>query len=286
MKVNKILKVLIVFVGLFTFINVYAVEDFILGNDNSNVTVTDNNVDTTDTITDNNYSYTNEKTSYKALIIDEKDLLSEDEEKSLTDDLRPLTEKGHIAFISTDCPGDTASCARSRYHELFNTDSGTIFLIDMENRYLYIFSDGANYKVITSSKAEIITDNVYRYASKEDYYECAHRAFYQMNTLLNGGKISEPMRHITNALLSLYIGFLVCFIFALVTFNSKRDFNLVSENYVKDLALAGFVATVVGTRKKYNPPVDSGSGFSGGGGGGFSGGGGGGFSGGGGGHGF
>ena len=161
----------------------------------------------------------------------------------------------------------------------------SLFLIDMKNRYIYIFSDGENYNTITSDKAEIITDNVYRYASRGDYYECASRAFHQINTLLLGGKISEPMRIITNVLLSLYIGFFICFLFALVTFNAKKDNYLLSGNYVKAFAMANFAAAVVGTHKVYNPPSDSGSGFSGGGGGGFSGGGGG-FSGGGGGHGF
>ena len=34
----------------------------------------------------------------------------------------------------------------------------------MYERMIYIFSNGANYKTITNTKAEIITDNIYRYA--------------------------------------------------------------------------------------------------------------------------
>ena len=225
----------------------------------------------------------NENTSYQLLIRDEANLLTSDEIEKLRDDMTPLTEYGHIAFITiNENYTSTADYARSKYHELFGTDSGSLFLIDMDNRYIYIFSDGNNYKYITNSKANIITDNVYRYASRSEYYECSSIAFSQMYTVLSGGKIAEPMRYISNIIIAIVIAFFINFIGIMsltrippakateILKNCNIDFN------------AGNVRTAkTGTHKVYSPQSSGGGGSGGGGGGG-----GGGSSGGGGGHGF
>lgn len=83
------------------------------------------------------------------------------------------------------------------------------FLIDMDNRNIWIHSDGAVYKVITTSYANTITDNVYRYASAGDYYECAAKAYEQITDLLKGYKIAQPMKYINNILLALILALLL-----------------------------------------------------------------------------
>ncbi len=273
MKVNKLFKLLIVFVGLFSFITVYAdgtldspLDSNIINNNNSNL---DNSNNT------GNVVYHNETTGFDSIIIDDENLLSDDQERMLADDMQPLTEHGGIAFVSASCSYSSDSCARDYYRQLFNYNSGTVFLIDMNNRNIYIFSDGSNYSVITKSKAEIITDNTYRYATNGDYYSCASKAFEQMKTLFAGGKIAEPMRYIVNGLLSLFLGFLLCFLVAAFSFNSKKNTRTLQSNYVKSLAIANFAAVVTGQHTVYNPPSSSGGGSGGGGGGGSSGGGGG-----------
>ena len=126
----------------------------------------------------NTNNYKNETTNYQAFIDDKANLLNENEEKKLLDIMIPLTKYGNIAFVSTNNNLDsTDNFSRDYYHNHFDTSSGSIFVIDMSNREIYIFSDGSNYKVITSSKAYSITDNSYRYASDEDYYSCAELSF-------------------------------------------------------------------------------------------------------------
>ena len=92
---------------------------------------------------------------------------------------------------------------------MFGTDSGTLFVIDMDQRNIWIHSDGAVYEVITTAYANTITDNVYRYASKGDYYGCASEAFRQIHELLRGRRIAQPMKYISNALLALILALLV-----------------------------------------------------------------------------
>ena len=61
-----------------------------------------------------------------------------------------LTEYGNIIFKSINTNSTTAdSYAKSYYNGRYGRQSGTLFLIDMDNRKIYIFSNGENYNKIT-----------------------------------------------------------------------------------------------------------------------------------------
>ena len=108
-----------------------------------------------------NIYYVNEETNYKVVYEDNANLLSESEKNQLLSDMKPLTKYGNIAFITIAKNNMTTSeFANDYYHRMFGTESGTIFVIDMDNRQIYIFSDGSNNKIINRNKAYIITDNV------------------------------------------------------------------------------------------------------------------------------
>ncbi len=222
----------------------------------------------------------NERTNYKILIEDDANLLTSDEINDLADIMTPLTEYGNIAFKTIDSNSTTASSYASvYYHTNFGTKSGTLFLIDMDNRKIHIFSDGYNYKYITTAKANIITDNIYRYASRSEYYECAKKAFEQIGTVLSGGKIAEPMRYISNALISITIAFLVNFLIVLFSSNVKKASRKeILKNCDMSFDVSEFEAIKTGTHRVYSPPSSDSGGSSGGGGGGGSSGGGGGHS--------
>lgn len=230
-------------------------------------------------------AYTNDETGYSVIIEDDADLLTDSEEAALVSDMDDITEFGNVAFKSIDTNYTSApSYADSYYHEQFGKTSGTLFLIDMDNRKIYIFSDGDVYKIVTKSRAETITDNVYRYASNGDYYSCASEAYSQIYTILSGNAIAQPMKYISNALLAILIALLVNFIIISRVSRLRR----VGIGPMIHAARSSFRYTQPDVRflnetKRYSPVQRSGGG--GGGGGGFSGGGGG-SSGGGGGHSF
>ena len=132
---------------------------------------------------------------YQLIIEDDADLLNSSEELLLKESMIKLTEYGNIIFKSIDKnTTSTASYAKSYYNNRFGKQSGTVFLIDMKNRKIYIFSNGDNYTKVTDSKAETITDNIYEYATDKEYYKCAKKAFEQILTVIEGGKIAEPMK--------------------------------------------------------------------------------------------
>ena len=228
--------------------------------------------------------YSNPETKYSAYIDDQANLLTEEEEKKLIETMIPLTKYGHIAFVSINQNHySTSGFANQYYHSHFSKQSGSIFLIDMDNREIYIFSDGYNYSVITSAKAYSITDNIYTFASRKEYYSCADAAFSQMKTILDGGKILEPMRYASNIFIALTLSFFFSFLFV---FFKSRIRKASSSDILKSCDISCVIgktyAVKTGTHRVYRPVSDSsgssGGGFSGGGGGGGSSGGGGGHS--------
>ena len=226
-----------------------------------------------------------EKYGNTLLIEDDANLLSKEEVEKLKERMAPLRKYGHIVFksISSNPMSSTQAFANDFYYSKFGNESGTIFIIDMDKRMIYIVSAGENYKIVTKRKAEIITDNIYKYASREEYYECADKAFEQIGTILSGQKIAEPMRHASNAVIAVVLAFFINFFIVLSASKIKKA---TSSEILKNCDIAFEAGNVSGTKtgshSVYSPVSESSGGSSGGGGGG----GGGGFSGGGGGHSF
>lgn len=228
--------------------------------------------------------YTNPDTGYRVIVEDDAELLTEEEEQALAETMKDITSYGNAAFKSIyQNSGSTDAFAEDYYHELFGTDSGTLFVIDMDNRNIYIFSDGKLYQTVTKSYALTITDNVYRYASDAKYFDCANEALAQINDLLVGSRIMQPMKYISNALLAMVLALLLCF--AWVSFYARlkkpKDQDIMKHT-LRQFNYTPPTATYKYSTETYDP-VDSGSSSSSGGGGRS---GGGGSSGGGGGHSF
>ena len=230
--------------------------------------------------------YTNPETGYQVIIEDDADLLTPSQEDDLADEMKEITRFGHALFKTID--QNTLSAeefARNFYRQTIDTESGTLFLIDMDNRMLWIHSDGDVYKTITTSYANTITDNVYRDASKKDYYTCASTVFSQINTLLAGNHILQPMKYTSNLLLALILALLITFLFvsSQARLKKPKQKELMSHidhyfNIRTKHIYFSHISTV------YSPESSGGSSFGGGGGGSSSGGGGSSSSGGGGGH--
>ncbi|MDD5999960.1 MAG: TPM domain-containing protein [Lachnospiraceae bacterium] len=148
--------------------------------------------------------------TYSAKVLDEADLLTADQERQLLDEMQPITSYGNALFVSSDqVNGTTGEYAKSRYMNTFGEQSGIIFLIDMTNRELYIYSHNEMFRIITRNNAYTITDNVYTYATNGDYYTCASMVFSQVEALLKGEEINRPMKHASNLLLAVIFSILL-----------------------------------------------------------------------------
>ena len=241
------------------------------------------------------------ETGYRAVVEDGADLLSDEEEAKLVSELAKNTQYGNMAVVTLpegNAYGGAENAAERLTWEWFRDVDGATFVIDMETRYLYLYTYGTLKKIISVSDCDSITDNVYRKASRGDYYGCASEVMAQVYQLVTGHEIARPMMIVLTVLISLFLGAFIMYLIMKGTMKIPAASGYELAAAADTAFLGGQVQTVKGhTTTIYSPlPRDtggssgggshSGGGFSGGGGGGggFSGGGGG--SGHGGGHGF
>lgn len=206
-------------------------------------------------------SFVNPETNYRAVIEDDAGLMNERELKDLLKKMKEITEFGNAAFLSVAVNSySTETFAENCYRELFNDDSGLLFMVDMDNRYLYLFSDGKIYRTVTRDYANTITDNVYRYATREDYYSAAWNVYDQAYRVLNGQKISMPMKYICNILLALSLGLLInFFLVKLLTRKHAASLDDVIRAEQHRLNVTDVTSRFDNTKKTYSPSSSSGS---------------------------
>ena len=233
-------------------------------------------------------SYTDPDTGYAVIINDEAGLIDEADMPRIESAMKNITAYGNAGFYTTDYnSSSTEALAKSAYRSWFGTNSGVLFVIDMDNRNIWIWANGAANRVINKEWADIITDNTYTYAKKGLYADCAEETFKQIGARLQGEKVNNPLKIGTSALLSVLIS-LAAIIIVLMRLNKKKqnpDMLLPLAGAASTFAIANTAKNHLRTTKTHTPR-SSGGGHIGGGGGSFGGGGGFGGGGSGGGHGF
>ena len=221
-------------------------------------------------------------------IADDADILTDDDESEVLEYLETLSsDTKYVVATTSENSIDTTDEKLFEYYtaQYSNYDDGVAFIIDMDERVIWMSGYGKYEKSISDADATDITDNIYRYATKGDYKTCIIKAFNQADTLTNKGFILRPMRIIVSFLLAIIIGFLFSFFMAMSERSRVKMDGKGAEILLAGAAIAGTAAIYDTRRVRRSQNTSSGShhggGFSGGGGG-FSGGGG--HSGGGGGH--
>lgn len=214
--------------------------------------------------------YTNPDTGYVVILEDDAELMTQEERAALTEQMKAITKWGNAGFKSiSQNPGSTASYIEEYYSSKFGTSSGTIFLIDMDNRNIWIKNNGDISKVITNAYSDIITDNSYRYASDGDYYGCADEVFSEITTVLSGQRIARPMKYISNALCAVILAFLINYVLMRCMAKAgKPGEKELLKNMKHHCQLTNARAELVRQEKRYEPPSSDSDGSSGGGGGG------------------
>lgn len=212
-------------------------------------------------------AYTNPDTGFYIIMEDDAELLTDAECEELAATMQKITEYGNVAFKTVNTNSSSAeNLARNFYRQKFGSESGTLFLIDMDNRKIWIYSDGVVYQTITTAYANTITDNVYRYASDGDYFGCANEAFQQIFALLQGNRIAQPMKYISNALLAVILALLLNF--GLISYYmriTKPRNSEILDSIQKKFEYTKPIASFTHETKVYDP-VSTDSGSSGGGG--------------------
>ena len=217
----------------------------------------------------------NEETGYELVIHDEAGLLDAAETADVLEAMREILSYANAGFMTYPANGGSSRNSATKAQEwgdsVFGSGSRyTVFIIDLRNRHLDIYASRPLAGVLTAAEENSIADNIYKYASRGQYGECAREAFGQIGRVLRGEKIATPMKYISNALLALIVAMLAAY---LLISGWIRKEQAVSMPAVVKGAAAG-AATVVLAKKLKKVVHHESSGFHGGGGGGFSGGGG------------
>lgn len=197
------------------------------------------------------YYYFNEKTNYSAMIDDSANLLSKKEKKKLLNEMTSLTKHGYIALVSTDSNSSSVeNFADNYYQSHFDKEDGTIFVIDVNNGKIYIFSSGNNAKYITVSKANSIIDSVYKDSVNKNYYSCASFAFNQIQMILDSEKIDEPIHYIGNIFIALTLAFFISFIYILFKSRiSAASYDEIIDNCDIQFKINNSYVKKIGSRK-------------------------------------
>jgi len=231
-------------------------------------------------------------------VFDEANLLSQAEETALQKQIETLVDAYHydIVIVTTDSNPTTPRRFADDYYETggFGTDenhSGALFLIDMDNRELYISTEGGMIDVLNDARIERLLDILYEDAAKGQYFSALTAALdrlggYQPDTssalpgvmsgYLQSGPVRNQYRYMETdpfssnwLLLSLGVGLAVAAITcAIILAQYKRNFKPVSYDYRSNTRLNLSVSndTLIDSRvtKQYIPPASSSGGSSGG----------------------
>jgi len=227
----------------------------------------------------------NEITDYGLVFNDEAGLIDPAERQSVLDAMHGITQYANVGFMTYPSGGsrqNSATKAQEWGDRTFGYDTRyTVFIIDMTNRHLDIYASRSLMNTLTAGVENSIADNVSKSATKGDYAKCAADAFTQILKILQGEKISTPMKYASNAVLALIAAMLAAYL--LIAGWSRKE-TAVSMPAVVKGAAAGAATVIVANHLKRVVHHESSSGGHGGGG--FGGGGGGGGGGSSGGHGF
>lgn len=197
----------------------------------------------------------------KVIIYDQARLLSKEETDELYKVMEPITAFYPVAFVSTmnTFGTTTAGYAIETFRSMFKNGEGILFLIDMNNRYLYLYTSNSNMK-LSVSKCDSITDNVYRYASGGDYYTCAAKTFEQVYQVMSGISIPQPMKHMSNALIALCISLFAVFCVAIKKTQMKKPEEVyqLDKNMKKSIVMDNVIKKVTRTYSYSNSSSSSG----------------------------
>lgn len=155
--------------------------------------------------------YQNQETGFSAMIEDDAALFTDETKKVFTEEMISLTQYGNVCVktVASNPMASSTDYANKYYDDTFGASAdGTIFFIDMDHRELVLTSEGRVKKDVTSAFADSIMDNVYTYASEGKYEICCEKVFEQVQRLLEGKRIAEPMKYICNAFIAIILSIL------------------------------------------------------------------------------
>ena len=221
-----------------------------------------------------NLSGTNKSTGYEYILDDSANFIDDAVKDRLISQMNKTTEYCNIAVVTTTSHpyGSTESYAVNTFEGYFGTGAnGVIFVIDRDLNEIYLACEGSTQRTIPNSKCNSICDNTYIYATSShdyDYFTCCMETIDQVNTVLAGGHISQPLRYISSIFIALAAGMIFCFVYALSLSKGRKakSNELMGAAFTK-VEIQNARARFINQTRHYSPQSSGSSGGHSGGGG-------------------
>lgn len=209
-------------------------------------------------------SDTNEESGYRYVLDDDAGFIEDN--KEILNRMKEITQYCNVAVVTTTSHSyrSTESYAVATFESYFGDGAdGVVFVIDRDLNEIYLASEGSTRRILSNAKCRTICDNTYIYATEGhnyDYDTCCKETLTQVNTLLLGGHITQPMRYISSIFIALAIGMILCFLYVFKVSKSRKAtsrelFNAAFTN----VQVHNPSVHYVGETKRYSPQ-SSGSG--------------------------
>ncbi len=170
-------------------------------------------------------------------VYDDAGLFYETELTALQEELNSLTEQTgwDVAVVTTDdAKGKTSMAyADDFYEELDYGDNGVIYLIDMDNREIYISATGAASECLTDVRMDNIFDSAVSYASQGSFYKAVSTEISMTSEYFKAGipvDSDKAAMQIALVITSVIIGIAVAAFWAVSVYKSY-SFKEIGEIY-------------------------------------------------------
>lgn len=203
MKIKNILFVIMTVFCFLLTVNIYASEVEIYKR-----TETDLKIRDSIKVTSSNKSIILKTPSVDASkkVYDFADLLSDEEETKLYNNIQSFVENYDMDMVIVTIDDNNKSSSRDFADDFYDyndfgigqTYDGLLFLIDMDNRNMWISTTGHAILVYSDSRIDDILDDTYNYISKENYYMCANTFIKSASNYAKMGVASSNSKYEIN----------------------------------------------------------------------------------------
>lgn len=187
-----------------------------------------------------------------AVVDDQAELFSQEEEQELTSRIGELTADWHMDFVvvtTEDAEGKTSEEYADDYYDYNGyADDGVLYLIDLDNGSVWISTKGKMIRYLTDARVDAVIDAGYENLKDKDYAEGILQMLNETESYLEDGIPSNQYNYDTET-------------GKVSRYRSITVYEALGAAVVALLCGGGFVVAVLGSyrlkRKTYRYPYES-----------------------------
>lgn len=141
-------------------------------------------------------------------VYDFADLFTDSEEEKLYNEAKTFIDKYNMDFAIVTISKNNKSSEVSYSDDFYDYNdfdsNGLLFLIDMDNRQIYMSTSGTAIKMYTDNRIDYLMDQVYKYMTDKEYYEGTSKYISFLSSLAAKGYPSSSESFVSNGQILLY----------------------------------------------------------------------------------